>query len=163
MMACGRWGSSRQVESSGRRKKGDRGMSKGTGPGMVLVKVEMARNAAGWKGTIVGWPETREKKRRRQATPRCGRHVRLYEPAPPSVPFAFLPSSARRFPSLRGCNGGRGGNLKMGSVLAGCAYRQSFSSPPPRGQSPVKLSGTPMRGSRWTDHCLGAVPRTQPW
>lgn len=108
-------------------------MSKGTGPGMVLVKVEMARNAAGWKGTIVGWPETRKKKRRRQATPRCGRHVRLYEPPPPSVPFGFLPSSARRFPSRRGCNGGRGGNLKMGSLLAGCAYRQSFSSPPPRG------------------------------
>lgn len=72
-----------------------------------------------------------EKKRRRQATPRCGRHVRLYEPPPPSVPSGFLPSSARRFPSRRRCNGGRGGNLKMGSLLAGCAYCQSFSSPLP--------------------------------
>lgn len=55
----------------------------------------------------MGWPETEEKKGRRQVTPnKCGRHVCLYERnSPPSVPFGFLPSSARRFPSRRrGCN-----------------------------------------------------------
>lgn len=30
--------------------------------------------------------------------------------------------------------------------------------PPPRGHPSRQSSGTPMRGSRWTDLCLGAVP-----